>query len=170
MVLGGVGALAFVTTLIRDQIDSGNQFNSLFQRINWFQDSTDVWLSDPLFGAGLRWWYTDRFEVRFQPPNAEMEVLSTAGLLGLAAFLLLMVGSLVVLWKVQPLYGTLAFTILLSRFVQAQFDLFWVAAQVSIPFLVVGLCIGQMVHDTGRDSDDAVPKELERVTSRGFVP
>jgi polysaccharide biosynthesis protein PslJ len=169
VVLGGAGALAFVTTVIRDQIDSGNQFNSLFQRINWFQDSTDVWLTDPLFGAGLRWWYTDRFEVRFQPPNAEMEVLSTAGLVGLAAFVVLMVGSLVVLWKVQPLYGTLAFTVLLSRFVQAQFDLFWVAAQVSVPFLVVGLCIGQWVHDTGKDSDIAMPQELERVTARGVA-
>ena len=167
IIFGGIGAVAFVTTLIRDQIDSGNQFNSLFQRINWFQDSTDVWLTDPIFGAGLRWWYTDRFDVRFQPPNAEIEVLTTAGLIGLMAFLVLMLGSLIILWRVPPLYGTLAFTVVLSRIVQSQFDLFWVTAQVSIPFVVAGICLGQLVHDTGRDSDDAVPKELERVTARG---
>ena len=167
VILGGVGAIAFVTTMVRDQVDSGNQFNSLFQRINWFQDSTEVWLTDPVFGAGLRWWYTDRFQVRFQPPNAEMEVLTTAGVVGLLAFLALMVGSLVILWKVAPLYGTLAFTIVLSRFVQAQFDLFWVAAQVSIPFLVAGLCLGQLAHDTGGGSEGAVSRELERVTARG---
>jgi polysaccharide biosynthesis protein PslJ len=169
IILGGIGALAFVTTLIRDQFDSGNQFNSVFQRINWLQDSMDVWLTDPIFGAGLRWWYTDRFDVRFQPPNAEIEVLTTAGILGAIAFLALMAGILVVLWRVQPLYGTLAFTVMLGRFVQSQFDLFWVTAQVSIPFLVAGLCLGQLVHDTGHDAEDAVPKELERVTTRGSV-
>jgi hypothetical protein len=167
VVLGGVGALAFVTTLVRDQIDSGNQFNSLFQRINWLQDSVDVWLTDPIMGAGLRWWYTDRFDVRFQPPNAEVEVLTTGGVLGLLTFLALMVGALLLLWRVPPLYGTLAFTVVLSRFVQAQFDLFWVTAQVSIPFLVAGLCLGQLVHDTGEDADNAVSRELKRVTSRG---
>ena len=166
VVLGGVGAVAFVTTLVRDQVDSGNQFNSIFQRINWFQDSTTVWLTDPVFGAGLRWWYTNRFPVRFQPPNVEMEVLTTAGVVGLVAFVVLMVGGLVVLWRVTPLYGTLAFTMVLSRFMQAQFDLFWVAAQVSIPFLVAGLCLGQLVHDTGGESEGAVSRELERVTAR----
>ena len=169
VVLGGVGALAFVTTLVRDQIDSGNQFNSLFQRINWLQDSMDVWLTDPIFGAGLRWWYTDRFDVRFQPPNAEIEVLTTAGVLGAVAFLALVAGTLVVLWRIQPLYGTLAFTVMLGRLVQSQFDLFWVTAQVSIPFLIAGLCIGQLVHDTGQDAEGAVSRELERVTSRGSV-
>ncbi len=167
VILGGVGAVAFVTTLVRDQIDSGNQFNSVFQRINWLQDSTNVWLTDPIFGAGLRWWYTDRFSVRFQPPNAEMEVLTTTGVVGLLAFLVLMAGSLVVLWKVPPLYGTLAFTMVLSRFVQAQFDLFWVAAQVSIPFFIAGLCLGQLLHDTGGDSQGSVSRGLERIPAQG---
>jgi hypothetical protein len=107
--------------------------------------------------------------VKFQPPNAEMEVLTTAGLLGLLAFFALMVGSLVVLWRIPPLYGTLAFTVVLARFVQSQFDLFWVTAQVSIPFLVAGLCLGQLVHDTGQDSERAVSRELERVTTRGSI-
>ena len=54
----------------------------------------------PVFGAGLRWWYTDRFPVRFQPPNAEIEVLTSAGVrrprrLPRALF----VGSLVVSWQ-----------------------------------------------------------------------
>ena len=143
IVFAGIGGLALVATMVRDQVQSGNQFNSLFQRISWFQDSVEVWLTDPIFGAGLRWWYTDRFSTRFQPPNAEVEVLTTAGLLGLGAFLALIVGSLVVLWRLPPVYGTLALGVVLSRFVQAQFDLFWVAAQVSVPFLVAGVCLGE---------------------------
>ena len=94
-------------------------------------------------------------------------MLTTAGLLGIVTFLVLMVGTLVILWRVQPLYGTLAFTVVLARFVQSHFDLFWVTAQVSIPFLIAGLSLGQLVHDTGDESEDAVSRELERVTTRG---
>ena len=91
-----------VTLMVRDQVRSGNQFNSVFQRLNWFQDSLSVWGTDPWFGAGLRWWYTDRFAVRFQPPNAEIEVLTTAGVVGLAAFLVMIVGALVVAGQDGP--------------------------------------------------------------------
>jgi len=137
-----VPALALVGTLVRDQLASGNQFNSANQRLNWFADSVVVWSQQPWVGAGLRWWYTDRFPFAFQPPNAEMEVLSSTGVIGLAAFLVLMLGALVVLWKMDPVYGTAAFAVLGSRFVQGQLDLFWVAVQTSIPFVIVGICLG----------------------------
>ncbi|GAA3711760.1 hypothetical protein GCM10022399_30670 [Terrabacter ginsenosidimutans] len=132
----------FVTNLVQDQVESGNQFNSVFQRLTWFQDSMTVWSSDPWFGVGLRWWYTDRFPFQFQPPNAEIEVLTSAGVLGLAAFVMLMVVSLRVAWKLDPAYGSLAVAVLVSRLVQGQFDLFWSAVQGSVPFVVLGICLG----------------------------
>ena len=132
----------FVTNLVQDQVESGNQFNSVFQRLTWFQDSMTVWSSDPWFGVGLRWWYTDRFPFQFQPPNAEIEVLTSAGVLGLAAFVMLMVVSLRVAWKLDPAYGSLAVAVLVSRIVQGQFDLFWSAVQGSVPFVVLGICLG----------------------------
>ena len=141
-----VPALVGVTVMVRDQVRSGNQFNSVFQRLNWFQDSLTVWGTDPWFGAGLRWWYTDRFTVRFQPPNAEIEVLTTAGVVGLVAFLVMIVGSLVVLGRMEPLYGTLALAVLVCRLAQTQFDLYWVASQASIPLVVVGICLGMQAH------------------------
>lgn len=139
-------ALALVGILVRDQITSGNEFNSAFQRLHWFSDSLDVWRHQPLLGVGLRWWYTGRFPTSFQPPNAEMEVLSSAGLLGVGAFLVMMLGGLRLLWKLDRVYGTLAFAVLLSRFVQGQLDLFWVATETSIPFLIVGVCLGQQAY------------------------
>ena len=53
----------------------------------------------------------------FQPPNAELEVLTTAGVVGLLGFLALMVGTLITLSKLDPSYGTLAVAIVLNRFV-----------------------------------------------------
>ncbi|MEO6268624.1 MAG: hypothetical protein ABIO66_18695, partial [Nocardioidaceae bacterium] len=135
-------ALGVVGMLVRNQVATGNEYNSLFQRINWFSDSLTIWRSNVLFGAGLRWWYTDRFSVRFQPPNAELEVLSSAGLVGLLGFVVLMGGTVWVLWRVDATYGVLASTVVISRLVQGQLDLFWVSAQVSIPFLIAGICLG----------------------------
>ena len=50
-------------------------------------------------------------------------MLASAGLVGLLGFVVMWVGLLIVLWRIDPRYGTLAFAVLLSRLVQAQFDL-----------------------------------------------
>lgn len=135
-----IPAVAVVLTLVRDQVASGNQFNSFFQRIGWFSETIAFWSGSPWVGHGLRFWY--RGLLGFQPPNAELEVLAAAGLLGLAAFLTWMIGTLSVLWRMDPTYGTLAVAVVLLRFVQGQFDQFWVGAQVNVPFAVAGICVG----------------------------
>lgn len=137
-----VPALAVVMTLVRDQLASGNEHNSFFSRLAWYQQAIDIWQTQPITGVGLRWWYTDRFPGGFQPPNAEIEVISSTGVLGLMAFLLMMIGTVVILWKLPAEYGLLASLVVLSRLVQGQFDIFWVAAQTSVPFVIAGICLG----------------------------
>lgn len=137
-----VPAFIVVLTMVQEQVESGNEFNSVFQRTDWLMTTFEFWLTSPWVGHGLRYWYLGIPGMEFQPPNAELEVLASAGLVGLAGFLLLMIGALVICWKMPPAFGTLAFAILLSRLVQAQFDLFWTAVQTSVPFLVVGICMG----------------------------
>ena len=138
-----VPALVVVVTLVKDQLATGNQFSSANQRIVWYQLSFDYWLRSPLLGHGLRFWYYDP-TIGFQPPNAELEVAASAGLVGLVAFVVLMVGVLVVLWRLPTDVGTLAFVIVLTRFVQGQMDLYWVAVQVPVPYIVAGICLGLM--------------------------
>jgi len=83
-------------------------------------------------------------------------VLVSTGIVGLLAFLVMWAGILIVLWRVDPVYGTLAFAVVLSRIVQAQFDLFWVAGQVSIPFVIAGVCLGiQARHAAARSPQPA---------------
>ena len=137
-----VPMVLLVTSLVQDQVTSDNRFNSVLQRLTWFQDSMTVWQTDPWFGVGLRWWYTDRFAFQFQPPNAEIEVLTSAGVVGLVAFLALMFVALRVAWRLDPLYGSLAVAVLVSRFVQGQLDLYWSAVQASLPFVILGICLG----------------------------
>ena len=168
ILLAVAAGAGFILVMVRNQVASGNEFNSFFQRVDWFSESLRIWQTDPLFGVGLRWWYTDRFENKFQPPNAILEMLSTAGLFGLIGFLVLMVGSLVVLWRMDTRYGLVCSTVILSRLVQGQLDLFWVAVQTSVPFLIVGICLG--AH--GRELADQPPgvgqpveRPLEKVTT-----
>ncbi len=102
-------------------------------------------------------------------------MLSTAGLVGLVGFVVLMVGSLVVLWRMDPRYGLVAFVVILSRLVQGQLDLFWVAVQTSVPFLIVGICLGAHGRELAdqppgvgqaaeRMPDDAAARQGDRVT------
>jgi len=166
VLLGVVPALLLVATLVRDQLLSGNQFNSVFQRLNWFTDTLEVWAQSPWVGQGLRFWTTGRTAVAFQPPNAELEVLASAGLIGLAAFVLLMVGTLRHLWRLAPAYGTLGFAVVLSRLVQSQLDLFWITIQVSVPFALVGAALGALA----RDEAMATPWRSTAVSAPPSVP
>jgi len=143
-------ALWYVWQTVAEQLASGNTFNSTYQRLTWFEQSLAVWNQNEWFGVGLRWWTAGRTDFEFQPPNAELEVLSSAGTVGLVGFGVLCVGALVVTWRVDPRYGTLAFAVLANRFVQGQLDLFWVAVQTSLPFVVVGLCLGAQAYDAER--------------------
>jgi O-antigen ligase len=162
LVAVGGGAL-LVGSLLQEQLESGDQYNSAFQRLTWFAQSLQIWEQYPWFGAGLRWWYTDRFAEQFQPPNAEFEMLSSGGIVGLVGFLLMFLVILVILWRIDSRFGTLAFVMVLMRFVQGQFDLFWVAGQVSIPFVIAGICLGAQAYATrAGGADGALPAHAGR--------
>ncbi|KRC42508.1 O-antigen ligase [Oerskovia sp. Root22] len=150
ILLAAIPAVYFVWTAVQEQLASKDQFNSAYQRLTWYEQAIDVWERSPWVGVGLRWWVANRTEYTFQPPNAELEVLTSAGIVGVVAFLVLFFGSLVVLWRMNPRFGTLAFSVLLMRFIQGQFDLFWVSVQVSVPFLIVGVCVGADAYAESR--------------------
>ena len=153
-----IPAAWLIVTMVADQVASQNEFNSVFQRLNWFREVFQYWRESPVFGHGLRYWYNET-AVPFQPPQAEMEVLASAGIIGLIGFIVMWVGVLVVLWRVDPRYGTIALAVVLSRIVQGQFDLFWIAAQVSIPFVIAGICLGALDREENAGKDQAGASE-----------
>jgi hypothetical protein len=76
-----------------------------------------------------------------------LEQLSTAGLFGLFGLVVLLVGTWVVLWRINPTYGLLPLSVLLNRIIQGQLDLFWIAVQTSLPFLVIGITLGALARE-----------------------
>ena len=159
--------IAYVT--ISREFASSNRFNSVHQREAWYQQALQVWHTSPWLGVGLRWWYTARFPFSFQPPNGELEMLSSAGIVGLAAFLFLFGRSLAVLWTLPIRFGTLAFTALLMRFVEGQFDIFWVSATSAIPWIMVGLSLGALARWNSEADADRV-ESSGRLTRATWPP
>ncbi|MDQ0577132.1 O-antigen ligase family protein [Agromyces albus] len=162
-----IPAAWLVISMVVDQIESQNRHNSVFQRVEWLREVYHFWRESPIFGHGLRYWYNPG-ELPYQPPQAELEVLASAGVVGLIGFLVMWIGVLVALWHVDPRFGTLAVAVLLSRFVQSQFDLFWVAVQVSVPFVVAGICLGAMDHE--RSTKEGPDELVTRVPLGRRVP
>lgn len=150
VLLAVVPAMFAVVSMVREQLESGNEFNSAYTRLTWYQQAVEVWQTSPWVGVGLRWWTAGRTEYGFQPPNAELEVLTSTGIVGLVGFLVMMLGAVVVLWRVDRRFGTLAAALVLSRFVQGQFDLFWVSVQVSVPFVLAGVVLGARAWEQAR--------------------
>jgi polysaccharide biosynthesis protein PslJ len=142
MLLLAVPALAIIYTVVREEYFSDNPHNSIRQRVEWLGDTLSLWQDAPLVGHGLRYWTEPDAPGGFQPPNAFLEVLASAGIVGVLAFGLLITATLVTVWRLDPLVGTVALGVTVTRLVQSQFDLFWVSVSVSVPFVVVGVCLG----------------------------
>jgi len=142
ILLLAVPALAVIYTVVREEYFSDNPHNSIRQRIDWLGESLGIWGESPVVGHGLRYWTQPDAPGTFQPPNAILEVLASAGVIGLVGFVLLIAVTLVTAWRLDPGIGTVAVGVTVTRLVQSQFDLFWVSISVSVPFVVVGICLG----------------------------
>ncbi|TQM24310.1 hypothetical protein FB391_2823 [Microbacterium kyungheense] len=146
LVLIPVGA--FVYQEVAEQLASDDVFSSAVQRLTWYEASITVWMQSPLFGVGHRWWTTWHTGFGgFQPPNAELEVLTTVGVLGLIGFLGMFVGALWLLARMNPVYGTLGLAVVAAKFTQGQFDLYWVAGHASLLWIIAGICYGIQERD-----------------------
>ncbi len=166
ILLAIIPAVVFVGSMVSEQLESGDRFNSANQRLTWYDQALTVWNENPAVGVGLRWWTAGRTEYGFQPPNAELEILTSAGTVGLIGFAVMVIGMAVVLWRIDRRFGTLALALLVSRVVQGQFDLFWVSIQVSVPFLLIGVCLGAQAHAAAEGERPAErPVEATRVTA-----
>ena len=138
----------FIYLAVVEQLTEDNPFNSASQRLAWYVDSVAVWLMSPIYGVGHRWWTTGHTGYGgFQPPNAELEVLTTTGILGLVGFLGMFGAAIWLLWRMDPVYGTIGLATVVARLAQGQLDLYWVAGHASLLWIVAGICYGVKERD-----------------------
>ncbi|QAY69028.1 O-antigen ligase family protein [Xylanimonas protaetiae] len=144
----------YVMSSVNADLTDADGFNSTTERAVGLDIGWQAWHDNPLFGAGLRWFVADRGYPGFQPPNAVVETLSSVGVVGLAGFVVMMIGAVVIAWRLPREFGTLAAALTVQRIVQSQFDQFWVGAHVSIPFVVLGVCVGAAAYAERRRSEE----------------
>ncbi len=137
-----LATVAYLT--VSKQAASSDKFNSVHQRISWYKLTWQLWHTSPLFGVGMRYYYTTLVapQFRFQPPNGEFETLVETGIVGLIILAVFIVGTMVRMWRLPPEWGLLPFGVVLARAVQAQADIFWLGALGALPWLVVGVAMG----------------------------
>ena len=172
LTLAAIPALGFTALTVQEQLSTTSdaaQFNSANQRVTWFADTLDIWAHQPFFGVGLRWWYTDRFAARFQPPNALLEVGSSGGLIGVLGFVIWAIGSVVVTSHDRSVYGMIAFAVLIHRLVQGQLDVFWVAVAASLPFVIIGICLGARAFELDPNAESPTAKTTHQGRAPGGV-
>jgi hypothetical protein len=163
LLLALIPGVWYVGRTVYEQVQSGDPFNSVGQRLVWFVESVKIWQESPVFGVGMRWWYSERFNSHFQPPNAFLEMLTSTGVVGFVAFIVLCAGALWVVFRLDPRFGNIALAVMIARFCQGQLDLYWIAGNSAILWMVAGLAYGAQA----REHHGAVGVDQQRPSSIG---
>jgi O-antigen ligase len=134
--------ISVITYRDRDLSASTQQFNSLNTRLDTYSYAIDnVWKPHLLDGSGLKWFFAPGSPVG-APHNLIISELSEAGLIGLAA----LIGFLVVILRSARRsssdLGDAAFLVIVARLLESMLGIFWTAGVGTLPFLVVGLMVG----------------------------
>ncbi len=91
-----------VYTSVSNEFASNNTSSSFAVRTASYTQTLQIWHASFLFGVGERYWYTGHFPGSFQPPNAEIGVLATGGLVDLKSVVAMVLGSLwMCVWQLR---------------------------------------------------------------------
>ena len=101
----------------------------------------DVIKPQPLLGFGPKW-FRQPGAPAGEPHNLILDELSSDGLVGLLAFIVLLWTCLRVCRSTSSVLGEMAWYVLVARLIADMFDLFWVAGPNTLPFLIFGLAVG----------------------------
>ena len=119
-----------------------NRFNSIGARESSFTADVHIWLLSPIFGEGMRWFYLPHFAGNIQPPDIFFEALTETGVVGIVAMAVLLWGTSRVFLALPPAIGTIAFLLVAGRAFESIFDIYWVSAGVTLPWLIAGTALG----------------------------
>jgi hypothetical protein len=154
--------------LVAEIAQSHHNFNTLAIRQASYAADLHIWLLDPIFGQGMRWFYLPHFSGYIQPPDIIMETLTETGIIGIVALLVLLGGSTRVFLMLPRSVGTIALVLVLGRAFEAMFDSYWVSALVALPFLLGGVALG--VWDAGLVSGSQIGASGHREAARRCAP
>jgi hypothetical protein len=132
-----LAVVAYVT--VQKELSSRAPITSFSYRTQWYSQAVQIWRGSPAVGVGERFWYNKHSPLKYQPPNAEISMLATGGVIGLIGFVVLVLGTLILVWRYPREAGSLGAAVLLAHAIEGQFDIYWVAATGSVPWIIAGM-------------------------------
>ena len=154
--LACVALVAYSTIKSVDNEKKNDQYSSANSRVVTYNAAIKLWERDPLIGVGIKYWRNPELAsaVGFgEPHNVFVATLAETGLVGLGAFVLLMGGTFVTVFRRRsPLFRT-TLLVMVFRFFDAQFGIFWVAVGGSLAWLMLGGAIGAELAAEEGDGD-----------------
>jgi O-antigen ligase/polysaccharide polymerase Wzy-like membrane protein len=132
------------------------KFNSVSIRVSQLDAALHVWHMSPLFGEGMRFYNLPQFVSVTAPPNVLIDNLASTGIVGSLAFFFLVFVTTRTMARLPAAFGTLGLAILVAHYVDGLFDIFWIGASSTIPFIIAGVCLGMADSErtrTGLEGD-----------------
>ena len=141
--------ISVLTYRDRDLNAQTEQFNSLNSRLDAYHYAIqNAWEPHLLDGNGLKWFFAPGSPVG-APHDLVIGELSEVGLVGFAAFLALMWVLLQAARRSRSDLGEAALLVLVARLLESMLGIFWTAGTGTLPFLVLGLMVGDEVDEGG---------------------
>jgi polysaccharide biosynthesis protein PslJ len=145
------------------------KFNSVSIRVDQLTAALHVWHLSPVFGEGMRFYNLPQFYTVTAPPNVLIDNLASTGIVGSLAFFFMLFITVRTMYRMPAAFGTLGLAILVSHYVDGLFDIFWIGASSTIPFIICGVCLGMADSDRAKNSLERghEPAEPERWAAAG---
>jgi uncharacterized membrane protein len=139
-ITAAIGISIFAGISINRELNQGT-YSSFTQRTQVEQVTRHLWKEHPYTGVGLRFFDTPRY-AGYQPPNNVFEeVLAEAGAIGLAGFVVFVLGSLRGLGRLEGALATAGLCVVAARFTHGLFDIYWTGGTTTLAWIVAGMAL-----------------------------
>jgi O-antigen ligase len=136
--------------------DDNPKFNGIDTREGTYDVALgDIWSNHPVTGGGMRW-FDQPGAAAGVPHNLVIAELSENGIIGLLAVLVLIANTVLVLLPRRDPMGEAALLVLVLEVLFGLTGIFWVAGTFTLPFLIVGLAVGDPSPVIGRSQRRAL--------------
>ena len=137
-IIGAIAISTFTAISVRHELTQ-RTYTSLTQRARIEHATHRLWLEHPFTGVGLRFFKTPQYTGYSPPNNVFDEILAEAGVLGLAGFVVFVVGSLRGLGRLQGDLATAGLCVVSARFTHGLFDIYWTGGTTALVWIVAGM-------------------------------
>ncbi len=145
--LVSLGLAIFVAFSVHSDLsepEADRQNNSIGVRQKVEQRTLEIWRTSPVTGVGLKYFNSGEWGELAQAPNIVVDnELAESGIVGLGGFVVMQSLAITagVLRRREPfvIVGT---AVVVAALLHGLVDIYWTAATVSLPFLILGMALG----------------------------